>query len=172
MLKKKKRKILKSAATGIIGLALIGSGIGVGYGIFGRKEGEKIEKSHIYVKTLDELVGNLYYPESVEVLIGRNPYGDRVNILKVTATSGDEKFEFVIYEENTCYFEKLVNYFNWLKLTRNPFGLIDPLYSKSSGYPRDSKNIIKLRVERDSNNNPVYVIDGDDIIFYHKDRLY
>lgn len=167
------KKTLKAIATGIFSLAFLATMVNIGYEIFKRKEEPEIDKPSVYVKTLDELVGDLYYPTSVETLRGTNPYGDIINILKVTATgSRNEKVEFSIYENNPCNFENLVNYFNWLKDTKNPFGLVDPLDLKSSGYPRDSKNIINLRIERTTDNNPVYIIEGDDIIFYNKKKIY
>ena len=169
-------------------LAILGAGIGIGYGIFGRRE-ERAELERIYleraqpiyvlslihisepiyVKTLDELTGDLYYPSSIEILRGRNPYGNNLGIIKVKASDGKGKaIEFSIYERDPMKFEQLVSYFQ----CKMPFGLVDPLHEQTSGYPRDYKNAINLRIERTAEGNPVYILDGDDIRFYSITPLY
>lgn len=158
----------KPIAIGAAALTLFGCGIGVGYGIFGRREA-KIERPPVYVKTLDEIVGELYEIEGYEALIGRNPYGNATNILKITARGSNGVYRFTVYERDPKKFSELLCYVRQAKETNNPFGILDPLVF-GSGYPRDPRNIVNPRIERDELGLPVYVLEGDDLIFYQRGK--
>jgi len=161
-----KKKILKYVGIGATSLALLGSGIGIGYGIFGRKEEPRAEK--IYVKTLDELIGCLYKVENLEALRGVNVEGRTYNILKISARGCDGIINFSIYEKDPVKFETLVCFAKQAQCTGNPFGIDDPLIV--GGYPIEPRDKVSLRIERDLNNIPVYILDARNLIFYTREE--
>ncbi|MBU5678881.1 MAG: hypothetical protein QXJ96_03205 [Candidatus Aenigmatarchaeota archaeon] len=157
---------MKGVAIGATSLALLGSGIGIGYGIFGRKEEPRAEKT--YVKTLGELIGCLYEVESLEAFRGVNVEGRTTNILKISARGCDGIVNFSIYERDPRKFETLLCHAKQAKCTGNPFGLVDPLIV--GGYPIAPEDKVSLRIERDANNMPVYILDARNLIFYTREE--
>lgn len=156
---KKPKKWLKPLIYAGVSLALVGIGIGTGFGIWGGKRYEKME-----VKPISELVSTAYFPKRIEISIGQNPYGARENIIHVEATDGREEISFSIYEENPYKFSELVGFFESIK-GRGAFKLLDPL-ERNTGYPKDYRRALDLRIERSAEGKPVYILSGDDIIFY------
>mgnify|MGYP000726813609 CR=1 FL=1 len=164
--KRKIKEIIKSngfrkaaIATGV-SLALIGSGIGIGYGIFGRRCEETIP-----VKPMSELVSTFYYPKTIQVTSGGNIYGAKENIIHVIATDGKDEIAFSIYESDPERFSKLLEGFDSIRKYNGTFKLIDPIY-RNSGYPKDYRASLDLRTERSAEGKPVYILEGDDILFY------
>ncbi len=154
---KKFRNAVIGAATG---LALLGAGVGIGYGIWGKDKKESIE-----VKPISELVSTLYYPLEYTIFIGNNPYGARKNVIKLNATNGKEEITFSIYEQDPCKFAYLLDYLELTKRNNGFFGILDSL-ERNTGYPKDYRRALNLRIERSAEGKPVYILSGDDLIFY------
>jgi hypothetical protein len=152
------------------GIGLLAAGIGLGLGLTLGVPDKNIELEQPRepeVKTLDEIIGNHYEVERVEVTKGLTIDGRYRGVLNVQVEHSGETYVFNIMETDPEVFECLALYFMAVKERGGTIEIPDPLYMMANGigYPRSSGDGIKFDIQLNEDEDPVYCFEGDDVMF-------